>query len=806
MGVKVSDFLSAFFPHLDEAIHIRALKAKGAIESNENKPVMIQLTRRELADNLNTQHYIRNLNKTRGLYFIPNAGGAVDKAITRFNAVFCERDDLPLIEQHALLDTAPLQTSARVETLKSVHAYWFVDGDCSESEWRELQVRLIAYFKSDPTIKNPSRLMRLPNLNHVSVNGDGGLHYKRVEIVQFAPERRYTVQQLFEAFPPVSERAHEQSSSNGNNGQTSGQQVFDSWDELNAELKRRIMRHPTVKQNQEGIYHCRAACHESKGDTAIMFNPATGAVKCLKGCSHAALLQSLGLPEYPDGNSSDKSSKAKDSSDAALEQLRILSPEPSAIEIESALREFAARLAGCDALEREMAREEAIKILKSHGCSSPARIVDTAMPKPELNQEKSRGLVLNDPDLWPDPVNGAELLNAIIALFCRFISASKEAIAVAALWVLYAHAHDAFEVSPLLTITSPEKRCGKTTLLMLIGALVPRALTTSNITASALFRTVEKYKPTLLIDEADSFMTDDESLRGILNSGHRRANAYVVRTVGQDYEPQIFATWCPKVIALIGTMPDTIEDRSIMICMQRKHAGDIIEELRLDRVSEFEPLRQQAARWAADTFVILKAADPQLPDSITNARARDNWRVLVAVADAAGDNWPEHARATAQSLAGCETVSESARVLLLNDLRELFDELGDRITSDEIVQRLVEIEGRPWAEWSKGRPISKTGLARLLKPFGIRPTKWRDVSLTLRGYVRSDFEDVFARYLEIETPQTPHAAESIAYSETETPQAHRPVAFDDDVNSTRTKDVADVAFAEVKSDREVFEI
>jgi hypothetical protein len=108
--------------------------------------------------------------------------------------------------------------------------------------------------------------------------------------------------------------------------------------------------------------------------------------------------------------------------------------------------------------------------------------------------------------------------------------------------------------SPLLALTSPEKRCGKTTTLSLLTRLVPRPLLSSNISPAALFRIVEKYCPTLLIDEADSFLRDKEELRGILNSGHTRDAAYVVRTVGDDKEPCRFSTWAPKAVALIGRL------------------------------------------------------------------------------------------------------------------------------------------------------------------------------------------------------------------------------------------------------------
>lgn len=309
---------------------------------------------------------------------------------------------------------------------------------------------------------------------------------------------------------------------------------------------------------------------------------------------------------------------------------------------------------------------------------------------------------------------------------------------------------------------------------MLVNTLVLRPLQVSNIISSALFRVVEKYQPTLLIDEADTFLAGNEELRGVLNSGHRRACAYVIRTVGDEHEPRTFCTWAAKAIALIGAMPDTLEDRAFNIRMQRRRHGEQAEELRVDRLSELEPLRQRIARWAADNFYRLKSANPDIPQNITNARARDNWRVLLAIAYAAGGHWPTRAREVALLFSNEEPETQSSKVLLLHDLKAIFSEKNaERLESEEIVNALVEIEGRPWAEGKNGKPLSKTGLARMLKPFKIHPDKWREVgsNKTCRGYLLADFSEVFARYLDIETPQTPRATESTTYSQNQTPQA-----------------------------------
>ena len=230
-------------------------------------------------------------------------------------------------------------------------------------------------------------------------------------------------------------------------------------------------------------------------------------------------------------------------------------------------RELRARLTNVNYLL--LIREEAIKRLSLLKFKTPARLVDAALKENEIQPESSQGqgasLTLDDPEPWPEEVDGGELLNELVQTLRKFVAMEDPAFTATALWILHAHAHDAAFISPLLAIMSPEKRCGKTTLLHLIGPMVPRPLTTSNITSAALFRAVEKYRPTLLVDEADSFLRDKEELRGVLNSGQSKATAFVIRTVGDDHEPRRFSTWAPKVVALIGNLPDTLEDRSIVI-------------------------------------------------------------------------------------------------------------------------------------------------------------------------------------------------------------------------------------------------
>src|SRR5262249_20983222 len=297
-------------------------------------------------------------------------------------------------------------------------------------------------------------------------------------------------------------------------------------------------------------------------------------------------------------------------------------------------------------------------------------------------------------------------------IFRRYIALPKGADIALALWVLHAWTYDAGDISPFMVLVSPTKRCGKTSVLILLLYLTPRSELASNISAAALFRYIEKEHPTLLIDEADSFEKDNEQLRGILNSGHTKTAANVIRIVevNGDHQPHRFSTWAAKAIATIRSLADTLEDRAIIVQLQRKPPGAKVERLRKRDNEWFGALRSQAARWSMDNFDKLVDPDPQIPEAL-NDRAADNWRPLLPIADLAGGEWPQLARQACLTLSG-ESPEEGMGVTLLADCRPAF---GDNavIRSVDLVTKLIGDPERPWAEYNRGKPITQRQLARL---------------------------------------------------------------------------------------------
>jgi putative DNA primase/helicase len=424
-----------------------------------------------------------------------------------------------------------------------------------------------------------------------------------------------------------------------------------------------------------------------------------------------------------------------------------------------------ARLAKLPIVEFERERKNAAERLGVR-----ATILDRLVQAERPGDDKQgHAISFPEPQPWIEAVDGAALLDAMAEAIGRHVVMPDYSRDVAALWIVHSYLIDCFLISPRLAIHSPVKRCGKTTLLDVIGRLVLHPLPTANVTASAVFRVVEAYRPALLVDEADTFLRDNDELRGIINSGHRHGGS-VLRTVGDNFEPRSFSTYSACAIALIGKLPDTLYDRSVVIDLKRRLPTEKIAPFRHDRASHLDVLAGKAARWAKDNVGRIVEADPEMPDGIYNREA-DNWRPLLAIAIVAGSHWPQRARQAVVHSRNDGDDDDSLVAVLLADIRATFAENEtDRLSSSDLVEALVDLQGRPWAEYGRNdKPLSQNQLARLLKRVNIVPTVVRIGAETPRGYLLSQFSEAFERYLSAEggsKPQQCNKCEEIRISAT----------------------------------------
>ena len=254
-----------------------------------------------------------------------------------------------------------------------------------------------------------------------------------------------------------------------------------------------------------------------------------------------------------------------------------------------------------------------------------------------------------------EPVLNIALIVSLIYQIIEDHIACTDAVRVAAtLWILMTWLIPASDILPIAWINAPEKRCGKSTLLKLMSRLSKKSLSTSNITGPALFRCIEAYEPTLFIDEVDTFLNDDEGIRGVLNAGHSRDGSNITRCFGDDHQLITFNVYSAKAISGIGKIPDTLIDRSISLTLRRKMKNETKKRVRDLSVDTTNKIQSQLARWSNDNMAAVKAAKPVLPTYI-NDRAQDNWEILLKIAMILGDDWLEKAHNACIEISGIES-------------------------------------------------------------------------------------------------------------------------------------------------------
>ena len=364
--------------------------------------------------------------------------------------------------------------------------------------------------------------------------------------------------------------------------------------------------------------------------------------------------------------------------------------------------------------------------------------------------------------------DGAALLDELHRAFSHFVVfPTPEAADGVVLWTAATHAQAAWQHATRLHLTSPVKRCGKSRLLDLISATCYQPVITVNISPAALVRVIGDDPPTLLLDEIDTVFgkkasDSHEDLRGILNAGHQRNRPYLRCVgVGASQTVEAFPSFAMAALAGIGDLPDTIEDRSVIIRLRRRAAGEMVAPFRLRK--DTPPLLELGGRigaWAGGNASVLAGAEPALP---VEDRAADCWEPLAAIADLAGGDWPTRARKAAFALteeSEKAAAGASMALRLLADLRTLFTVWaadGTQLVRDgqpqfytalftgSILSGLWMIPEAPWASYY-GRQFSDRDLASLLGQFGVESRTVRIGDEHRKGYRCDDLWDAWTRY------------------------------------------------------------
>ncbi|MGH3319489.1 MAG: DUF3631 domain-containing protein [Streptosporangiaceae bacterium] len=398
--------------------------------------------------------------------------------------------------------------------------------------------------------------------------------------------------------------------------------------------------------------------------------------------------------------------------------------------------------------------------------------------EPEAYCDGARAALSTGGDIsgQPQAPDGAALLDEVHDTLVRYVVfPSSEAADATTLYVVATHGQPAWEHATRFLAKSPEKRCGKSRLFEVARELVHRPRPAVSISAAALVRSIHPDDPpTLLVDEADriygsklkSELNDD--LTAILDVGFARDWPYTrynaARNASEDHPTFAMAMLAAKGVDL----PDTIEDRAVIVTMRRRAPGETVAQFRRRDIPPLREIRDRLHEWIRGSLSVLDDVEPDMP---VEDRAADCWESLTAVADLAGGDWPERARHACEVLVGAAADdTSSVRVRLLADLRDVWPtSAGTPGTSgtylaryvpdvppvpepwhvaatDGLLDRLHAIEEAPWADWY-GHPLNARELAKMLKGFGVHSTKVRIGDRSVRGYRREDLHDAWLRYL-----------------------------------------------------------
>jgi len=359
------------------------------------------------------------------------------------------------------------------------------------------------------------------------------------------------------------------------------------------------------------------------------------------------------------------------------------------------------------------------------------------------------------PDGQPQEL--AAILDEIVATIKQFVIIGDDEAIALAVWAVHTYLFRQRDAVAYVAIQSPEKRCGKTTLLSVLAGLADKALVASNVSVGALFRAIDEAGPTLLIDEADTFLGHNSVMRGILNCGNTRRTAFVLRIAERKHRKRAadpgpvegqsnvvrYSCWCPKVVAMIGNVPETLADRSIVINMVRKLVSEECAPL-----SEFnpEPIQRKCARWALDNTKAVHDY-PRQELRMVSDRASDTYEPLMVLARLAGGDWPDQLTKAATKLCSHEnTEAESASLLL--DTMAVFIVMGaKRILSRTLAAQLKGKSGWAVYDITSRQEVSELGVARILRRYGIKPVNVRVGEEVSKGYKWEQFTGALERYV-----------------------------------------------------------
>lgn len=612
------------------------------------------------------------------------------------------------------------------------HAYWIAN-NLPLDKFSEWQKRLIGFFESvgdspDKAIHDLPRVMRLAGFYH---NKGEPFLSKVIYPNEGEQAQRYTLAEIegfIDSLP-------------ANGGQTSQTPVDDFMKDEPLGLSVAEIKHYLRYVADNADYDTwlkigMALHHEFKGslDGLDVWNDWSETAHNYAGYDELA-----GKWQTFDSEPKDKPTTAKTLIHMAKQNANFEPYKPDLVEV----IEIIAQLATLDETHYQLQRKDKAKALG---------LTPTSLDKAVYAERKKLGdinapEIVSDTAPYGEAVDGDLLAGEIYQLINAHIACDDSIAVAVTLWIFFTWCIDVAYIAPIAWINAPEKRCGKTTLATLIGRLSKRTLSASNLTTATLFRAVDKYAPTLIIDEADTFIGDNEELRGIINAGFSRDNPYTLRLVGDGHELKQFFAFGARVISGIGKLHPTMIDRAISFKLSRKLKSEKKTKLRNLPSDVTDTAKAKLSRWADDNMQAVKNALVEMPPNIDD-RAEDKWEILFKVACVIGGDWLQKCNKACLDIEGLDNDTPSVKVQLLTDIKAVFElSKMDRLATGDLIGYLIADDEMMWQSYNRGKHITPKQIAKHLGEFGIKSKPLRIDGEVSKGYDKKDFLTTFLKYL-----------------------------------------------------------
>lgn len=283
-----------------------------------------------------------------------------------------------------------------------------------------------------------------------------------------------------------------------------------------------------------------------------------------------------------------------------------------------------------------------------------------------------------------------KLVGEIQSFIHRYVDVSPLFEKIASYYVLFTWVYDSFNELPYLRVRA-DYGSGKTRFLLTIGSLCYKPIFAGASTVSPLFRILDAFRGTLIIDEGDFRLSDERAeIIKILNNGNARGFP-VLRsevTPSREFNPTAYSVFGPKIVATRGFFQDrALESRCLTEAMgQQRLRDDIPINLPAAHKQEALALRNKLLLFRFRNYHKREPTE-QLVDRSIEPRVNQIFAPLMSIIEdtAARNELRELARVFHRDLVADRGTDIEAQIL---------ESIRDRIRSGAVTLSVKDITDR----------------------------------------------------------------------------------------------------------------